>query len=211
VKNEYSLFDEVKARLSIIEVAEFYGFGVDGGGFIPCPSHGEKTASMKLYDKSGTDEYDYFHCFGCGKHGDVIDLIGIYFNLESFQAARKLADDFNIRGNGRKPSIQGRIKRHNADMPEHRAAKLLIDYCNYINKCGKDYAPKSPDDELHPLYIKFIKEKSVMDYYADYFIYGSKSERRAFLESHGDVIARIERELNNIPKQKTEREYSGDR
>jgi len=42
-------------------------------GFTLCPFHIEKTPSLKVY-KDNT-----FHCFGCGKHGDVIDIyMGIY-------------------------------------------------------------------------------------------------------------------------------------
>lgn len=35
--------------------------------FINCLFHQEKTPSMKIYK-------DGYHCFGCGAHGDVIDL-----------------------------------------------------------------------------------------------------------------------------------------
>ena len=34
-----------------------------------CPFHDERTPSFYLYPESNT-----FHCFGCGKHGDVINL-----------------------------------------------------------------------------------------------------------------------------------------
>lgn len=34
-----------------------------------CPFHNEKTPSFYLYTESNT-----YHCFGCGKHGDVINL-----------------------------------------------------------------------------------------------------------------------------------------
>ena len=33
-----------------------------------CPFHGEKTPSFYVYD-------DHFHCFGCGKHGDIIEFL----------------------------------------------------------------------------------------------------------------------------------------
>lgn len=39
-----------------------------------CPFHKEKTASFTVYKK---DDGDQFYCFGCGKNGDVIDLVMI--------------------------------------------------------------------------------------------------------------------------------------
>ena len=39
---------------------------------------------------------DYCYCFGCGAHGDVIDLVTRLFNLSSYDAAKKLAYDFGI-------------------------------------------------------------------------------------------------------------------
>ena len=38
----------------------------------------------------------YYYCFGCGATGDVIDLTARLFDLSSFQAARKLAQDFGL-------------------------------------------------------------------------------------------------------------------
>lgn len=36
-----------------------------------CPLHDETDASFHLYTKNGVER---FHCFGCGKDGDVVDL-----------------------------------------------------------------------------------------------------------------------------------------
>ena len=38
----------------------------------------------------------YFYCFGCGATGDVIDLVARLFDLSSYEAAQKLAQDFGI-------------------------------------------------------------------------------------------------------------------
>ena len=42
---------------------------VNHAGFTTCVFHNEKTASMKIYKDNR------FHCFGCGKDGDVIDFV----------------------------------------------------------------------------------------------------------------------------------------
>ncbi len=50
-----------------------YGFHPNHSGFIPCPFHKEKTASMKIYS-------DSYYCFGCGEHGDIFSFI---MNMEN--------------------------------------------------------------------------------------------------------------------------------
>lgn len=54
---------------------------------ICCPLQGEKTPSftIKKYD----DKYRY-HCFGCGRHGDVIDFIKEYKNITYIEACKHL-------------------------------------------------------------------------------------------------------------------------
>lgn len=44
-----------------------------------CPFHGEKTASFYVYA-------DHFHCFGCGKHGDVVDWLAWLHRVSMVEA-----------------------------------------------------------------------------------------------------------------------------
>lgn len=48
---------------------------------IRCPFHVEDTPSLHIYDDGG------WKCFGCGKHGDVLDFVGYYFFGESYSPA----------------------------------------------------------------------------------------------------------------------------
>ena len=67
--------------------AERYGLDVGRSGMARCIFHDDRHPSMKLYD-------DHFHCFGCGEHGDVIDLAARLLGLSNYEAARRLAYDF---------------------------------------------------------------------------------------------------------------------
>lgn len=60
--------DEIKQSVSMHEIVERYGLHPNRAGFISCPFHKEKTASMKIYK-------DSFHCFGCGNSGDVLSFV----------------------------------------------------------------------------------------------------------------------------------------
>jgi DNA primase len=58
--------------------------GSSGGLAGLCPFHGEKTASFTVYPDN------HAHCFGCGWHGDVIDLCAKLDSLTTVEAAKKL-------------------------------------------------------------------------------------------------------------------------
>lgn len=83
--------DEIKSRLTAREVFEHYGFPVNHAGFVCCPLHGEKTASLKVYNGSRG-----WHCYGCGKGGDALDFIQMYFGLPFQAALEKANQDFNL-------------------------------------------------------------------------------------------------------------------
>lgn len=56
-----------------------------------CPFHNEKTPSFTVNDQKG-----FYHCFGCGAHGDVISFLINSEGLSYPDAVRELAQQFNI-------------------------------------------------------------------------------------------------------------------
>lgn len=60
----------IKDSVSIYDVLGCYNLSTNRSGFVVCPFHAEKTASMKIYGKTNT-----YKCFGCGAFGDVIDFV----------------------------------------------------------------------------------------------------------------------------------------
>ena len=84
-----NLYETVKAAVPLREAAARYGLRVNWSGMTRCLFHEDHTPSMKLNE-------DYFYCFGCGTHGDVIDLTAAIFQIPIFDAARKLAWDFHV-------------------------------------------------------------------------------------------------------------------
>lgn len=87
--NEFA--DQIKGRLDILQVFEYYGFTPNRGGFVICPFHQEDTASLKLYPNTNT-----FHCFGCGSTGDIISFVRRFHNLDFGQALIRSDEDFNL-------------------------------------------------------------------------------------------------------------------
>lgn len=84
-----SVFEAVKRMVSVPVAAEDCGLEVNSAGMVRCPFHEDHTPSMKLY-------MDHFYCFGCGKHGDVIDLIAGLAGITPYEAALNLAEAYHV-------------------------------------------------------------------------------------------------------------------
>ena len=56
-----------------------------------CPFHNEKTPSFNV-----SSSKQFYHCFGCGAHGDAIKFLQEYDNLTFIEALTKLAQAANL-------------------------------------------------------------------------------------------------------------------
>lgn len=85
--------DELRARASLSavigQVVKLQRAGREMKGL--CPFHQESTASFTVVEDKG-----FYHCFGCGAHGDVIRFLMDYQGLAFLDAVRLLADDAGI-------------------------------------------------------------------------------------------------------------------
>ena len=72
----------IKKTVTSRQVVEHYGFKPDRGGYICCPFHGEKTASLKVH-KSG------WYCYGCHEGGDAVEFIRLFERCRFNQAVAK--------------------------------------------------------------------------------------------------------------------------
>lgn len=89
----------VKARHPIFEVLDRLGAELptrrlyNGDAMIRCPSpaHDDRTPSCIVHTGSGR-----FNCFGCGEHGDVIDLVLLVGGIRSFREAVDWLDSGTI-------------------------------------------------------------------------------------------------------------------
>ncbi len=81
-----SPIDEIKARLDLTDVVSEYVQLRKSGRYLKglCPFHQEKTPSFIVFPEKGT-----WHCFGCGKGGDVFSFIMLKENLD-FRGALEL-------------------------------------------------------------------------------------------------------------------------
>lgn len=81
--------DELRSRLSIADIigqkVKLTKRGREYTGL--CPFHHEKTPSFTINESKG-----FYHCFGCGAHGDIVRFVMESDGLPFIEAVKKLAD-----------------------------------------------------------------------------------------------------------------------
>ena len=82
--------DEIKSRLTIYDILNYYHIKPNSFGFFCCPFHAEKTPSFKVYSNGK------WKCFGCGKSGDLIDFVAEYENTDIKKAIQIISDRFGL-------------------------------------------------------------------------------------------------------------------
>jgi DNA primase len=146
------MLEEIKRSLTMQEIACFYGFKPNRQNYIPCPFHSEKTASLRLYDKS-------FYCFGCGTGGDLIKFVQLYFNISFPQALIRINSDFRLGLTDKKPVHSRPIKREPtpAELYETEYNEKWEEYHELLWAREK-LKPKSDDEALNPLFVKSLQK-----------------------------------------------------
>src|SRR3984893_16409630 len=71
-----------------------------------CPFHNEKTPSFYVVEDKG-----FFHCFGCGAHGDAIGYVMRADNLDFIEAVEKLAGEAGLAVPQASPQERERAQR----------------------------------------------------------------------------------------------------
>lgn len=87
------VIDSVRARVDIVDLIQSYiPLKKQGRDFKACcPFHSEKTPSFTV-----RPDRQYYHCFGCGKHGNAITFVMERENVDFPTAIRLLAQKYNI-------------------------------------------------------------------------------------------------------------------
>lgn len=88
-----AFLDELRMRVPLADVVgrrvKLVKKGREHSGL--CPFHNEKTPSFTVNEDKG-----FFHCFGCGAHGDVIGFVMRTENLPFPEAIEKLANEAGL-------------------------------------------------------------------------------------------------------------------
>lgn len=198
-----TLFEEVKELIDVPTAAERYGIEIRRGNMVLCPFHNERSPSCKLYTSN-------YHCFSCGEHGDVVQLVQKLFSLSAIDAVKQLNCDFSLgfdvdkppdknAVNERKRKIQQKKEQHKQ---YERMHDILLGYFVLLDKYSVRYAPKSPDDVADKRFIYALHHIEYAWYKLSRLDSSSWSNytesEKAKMKSEVDSI---EREYNRIRKE----------
>lgn len=96
--------DEIKQSVSMLEVVEQYGYHPNRAGFISCPFHKEKTASMKVYK-------DSVYCFGCGRSGDIFTFVQQMDGCSFKEAFLKLGGEYEKKSDWQRKKFEYQLQQ----------------------------------------------------------------------------------------------------
>ena len=190
--NAVNYFEEVKQNVTTRQAAEFYGVTVSRNGMALCPFHEDRHPSMKVDRR--------FHCFGCHADGDVIDFTARLFNLKPMEAAQKLAADFKIDCiSKQEPTIKPHIREppteQRSKLEGAHSYKVFCQYLHLLRDWERRYAPQSPEEDFHPLFVEALKKKAPTEYLLDCFLNGSPEERRKLADEQRGEVMKLEQRI----------------
>lgn len=169
LKNNIALSSVIEKKVKIIAKGN--------NKLASCPFHNEKTPSFHINDIKG-----FYHCFGCGAHGDIITFIMNTEHLNFKESIEKLANEYNItlpKNEGKIVDITkiNNIYEINEIVTNFFEKNLLsiggkncLKYFNtrgldenHINKFRLGFAPNSFDNLINYLKAKNISEEQMLE------------------------------------------------
>ncbi|MBQ8750182.1 MAG: DNA primase [Alphaproteobacteria bacterium] len=187
--------DELRARVSIVDVVgakvKLVKKGREYQGL--CPFHNEKTPSFTVNEAKG-----FYHCFGCGAHGDILKFEMDANGLPFMDAIQKLAHQAGV--------SMPKFSKAGAEEAEERKSlyEIMEQACVFFEK--NLYMPVGAEG------LKYFKEKRGL---SDEVI---KKFRLGYAPNNNGLMAHLksmgidEKDLNelglmSIPEDKTRRNH----
>ena len=149
--------DLIKSRLSCSDLLAMHGIETNSKGRARCCFHDDNRPSMAVFD-------DHVHCYACGAHADVIALAAQLYGVDNREAIRITAELAGIAAidNTREYQKKADMIRQKADERKQTINALNESYYKLLAEFARlernktEYAPRSPDTDLHPLFVEAI-------------------------------------------------------
>lgn len=194
-----SAFEEIPARVPLIDVFALYGLHPNRAGFVCCPLHSENTGSLKVYP-------DSWYCYGCHTGGDAVKLVSLVDNITPIIAARKISDVFNLGiffdkplTNAERNRIESAARKRAEDNRAVEAFddwywhtwRALLWYKRILDELCATYAPKDINDDIED-YAFLLHESTRIDGWIDRLDFGEYSEIVDFYRNHRKELKGID-------------------
>lgn len=186
--------EEIKARVDLADLISSYGVQIRVAGSSKkacCPFHHEKTPSFSINETKG-----YYHCFGCGEHGDAIKFVMKYEGLSFVEAVKKLAESCGVKIEEKEDPELGKRKRLYA---------LLAELSEFYHRC----LLKTKEAEIAR---EYVKERDLGDKILEDYLIGYAPNGIAPILKWAQKYGYTERELEDAgviiaPKNDSDRGY----
>lgn len=120
-----TFLDELRSRLALSDViakrVKLTKKGREYTGL--CPFHNEKTPSFTVNNEKG-----FYHCFGCGAHGDIIKFMMDLEKLPFIEAVERLADMAGLKMPENSPQQQKWQEKHTTLL------NIMEDACRFFQQ-----------------------------------------------------------------------------
>ena len=165
-----NVFDAIKEYLTTRQIIANEGFYISRNGMMKCPFHDDDHPSLNVKER--------FKCFACGEYGDGINFVAKLYGLSLLNAAKKIADSFNLSYNNNYGNWSMKsIRQVNSDRvvfaeKKRELLSALSALVSTIALAEREYAPSDPEDATwHPFYIEAIQMKDYVLYLYDYVLF----------------------------------------
>jgi DNA primase len=124
-----TFIQELLTRVDVVEiVGRYVQLKKGGANFMGlCPFHGEKSPSFTV-----SPAKQFYHCFGCGKHGDAIGFLMEHTGMSFIEAVRDLAQQYGLQVPEEDASPQDRARA-----AEQRQKQATLN--DVLEKAGEAY------------------------------------------------------------------------
>ena len=162
IKNRIKLSEIISKKVILKKKSENSFIGL-------CPFHSEKTPSFHVHD-----EKQFYHCFGCEKHGDIFSFTMEFDNIDFYSALKYLASLIGLTVNNKSHqniSFQNKYKtlelssKFFIETLNNKKNKNVLDYLNKrgLNKeiCQEFLIGYAPSKNYDYQLIDFLKSKNI--------------------------------------------------
>jgi DNA primase len=158
-----SFIQELLARADVVEIVGRHVQLKKGGANYMglCPFHGEKSPSFSV---SPTKQF--YHCFGCGKHGDAIRFLMEHAGMNFVEATKDLAQQYGMQVPEEDAGPEDRAR---AAQQRERQATLT----DVLEKAGEAYRKHLKES---PRAVEYLKGRGVSGAIAKQFGLGYAPE-----------------------------------
>ena len=139
-----------------------------------------------------------------------------FFHLAPLEAAKKLAEDFQIpvfKDNAKKRNTSKKKEKPKRTLYqtekkfeewERESIRILSDYLHLLEEWKIRYAPKTPEEEWKAEFIEACQQTEKINYDLDLLVFGELQDRIEFLLDSGKDVKRIEERMEEYRRNNKE-------